>query len=141
MAQKKQIDQANARKLELVAELARTRESITHSKDQLTGKLKPKNLLRNIFARKPKTIFTGSVLVSLLTTLLIRRPKKSRKATKPQTSKAIFLSWALSLLKPVAKVWLVNLAKQLTAERLTHASHTKAAQESTRTNDAYTAQR
>jgi hypothetical protein len=141
MAQKKQIDQANARKLELVAQLARTRESITQSKEQLTGKLKPKNLLRNIFARKPKTIFTGSVLVSFLTTLIIRRPKKSRKATKPQTSKAILLSWALSLLKPVAKVWLVNLAKQLSAERLARSSQTRPAQGNSPASDQFIIQR
>ena len=141
MAQKKQIDQANARKRELVAELATAREAITKRKLELTGRLKPKNLLRNIFTRKPKTVFTGSVLVSLLTTLLIRRPKNKQKAAKPQTSKAIFLSWALSLLKPVAKVWLVNLVKQLSAERLARSSQPRPAQDNSPSDDQFIVQR
>lgn len=140
MAQKKQIAQANARKRELVAQLAAARESLTQSKEEFTGRLKPKNLLRNIFARKPKTIFTGSVLVSLLTTLLIRRPKKSQKNAKPQSSKALVLSWALSLLKPVAKVWLVNLAKQLSAERLARLSQPKPVRDGSQADDQFIVQ-
>ena len=79
MADKKQIAQTLARKHELVAQLATNRISISHRRHEITGKLKPKNLVRNLFTRKPKTIFAGSVLASLLTTLLIRRPKKTSK--------------------------------------------------------------
>lgn len=118
MARKKQITEAAARKRELVAQLASSRQSITQGRQALTSKLKPKNLVRTIFSRKPKTIFAGSVLASLMTTLLIKRPKKSQKVAQAKTSKQILLAWGLSLIKPVAKVWLINLAKQLAADRM-----------------------
>jgi len=118
MARKKQIIEADVRKRELVTQLASNRQSISQNKQALTSKPKPKNLLRTIFTRKPKTIFAGSVLASLMTTLLIKRPKKSKKAAPVKTSKQILLNWGLSLIKPVAKVWLINLAKQLAADRI-----------------------
>ena len=118
MARKKQITEAAARKQELVAQLASNRQSISQSKQAFTSKLKPKNLVRTIFTRKPKAIFAGSVLASLMTTLLIKRPKKSQKVAAPKTSKQILLTWGLSLMKPLAKAWLINLAKQLAAERM-----------------------
>lgn len=118
MARKKQITEAAARKQELVAQLASNRQSISQSKQAFTSKLKPKNLVRTIFTRKPKAIFAGSVLASLMTTLLIKRPKKSQKVAAPKTSKQILLTWGLSLMKPLAKAWLLNLAKQLAAERM-----------------------
>lgn len=122
MARKKQIIEADVRKRELVTQLASNRQSISQTKQALTSKLKPKNLLRTIFTRKPKTIFAGSVLASLMTTLLIKRPKKSKKAAPAKTSKQILLNWGLSLIKPVAKVWLINLAKQLAAERISRST-------------------
>ncbi len=118
MARKKQITEAAARKQELVAQLASNRQSISQSKQAFTSKLKPKNLVRTIFTRKPKAIFAGSVLASLMTTLLIKRPKKSQKVAAPKTSKQILLTWGLSLMKPLAKAWLLNLAKQLAAQRM-----------------------
>ncbi|MDG1358545.1 MAG: hypothetical protein P8P36_10160 [Akkermansiaceae bacterium] len=118
MARKKQITEAAARKQELVAQLASNRQSISQSKQAFTSKLKPKNLVRTIFTRKPKAIFAGSVLASLMTTLLIKRPKKSQKVAAPKTSKQILLTWGLSLMKPLAKAWLINLAKQLAAQRM-----------------------
>jgi len=122
MARKKQIIEADVRKRELVTQLASNRQSISQNKQALTTKLKPKNLLRTIFTRKPKTIFAGSVLASLMTTLLIKRPKKSKKAAPAKTSKQILLNWGLSLIKPVAKVWLINLAKQLAADRISRST-------------------
>jgi hypothetical protein len=122
MARKKQIIEADVRKRELVTQLASNRQSISQTKQALTSKLKPKNLLRTIFTRKPKTIFAGSVLASLMTTLLIKRPKKSKKAAPAKTSKQILLNWGLSLIKPVAKVWLINLAKQLAADRISRST-------------------
>ena len=122
MARKKQIIEADVRKRELVTQLASNRQSISQNKQALTSKLKPKNLLRTIFTRKPKTIFAGSVLASLMTTLLIKRPKKSKKAAPAKTSKQILLNWGLSLIKPVAKVWLINLAKQLAADRISRST-------------------
>jgi len=122
MARKKQIIEADVRKRELVTQLASNRQSISQNKQALTSKLKPKNLLRTIFTRKPKTIFAGSVLASLMTTLLIKRPKKSKKAAPVKTSKQILLNWGLSLIKPVAKVWLINLAKQLAADRISRST-------------------
>jgi len=122
MARKKQIIEADVRKRELVTQLASNRQSISQNKQALTSKLKPKNLLRTIFTRKPKTIFVGSVLASLMTTLLIKRPKKSKKAAPAKTSKQILLNWGLSLIKPVAKVWLINLAKQLAADRISRST-------------------
>ena len=122
MACKKQIIEADLRKRELVTQLASNRQSISQNKQALTSKLKPKNLLRTIFTRKPKTIFAGSVLASLMTTLLIKRPKKSKKAAPAKTSKQILLNWGLSLIKPVAKVWLINLAKQLAADRISRST-------------------
>lgn len=122
MARKKQIIEANVRKRELVTQLASNRQSISQSKQVLTNKLKPKNLFRTIFTRKPKTIFAGSVLASLMTTLLIKRPKKPRKVAPAKTSKQILLNWGLSLIKPVAKVWLINLAKQLAADRISRST-------------------
>ena len=141
MAHKKQIAQAAARKHELVAQLATNRMSISHRRHELAGKLKPKNLVRNIFTRKPKTIFAGSVLASLLTTLLIRRPKKTRKPSGSKTNKQILLAWALSLLKPVAKVWLINLAKQLATERLSHPSAKQPSQDASAVNEQVIIQR
>lgn len=122
MAQKEQIAQTSARKRELVAQLASARQSITHSKDALKEKLKPGRLVRSVFTRRPKTIFAGSVLTSLVTTLLIKRPKKPKKGSVPKTSKQILLTWLLSLLKPAAKAWLVHFAKQLAANRLAQTS-------------------
>jgi hypothetical protein len=122
MARKKQIIEADVRKRELVTQLASNRQSISQNKQALTSKLKPKNLLRTIFTRKPKTIFAGSVLASLMTTLLIKRPKKSKKTAPAKTSKQILLNWGLSLIKPVAKVWLINLAKQLAADRISRST-------------------
>ena len=122
MARKKQIIEANVRKRELVTQLASNRQSISQSKQVLTSKLKPKNLFRTIFTRKPKTIFAGSVLASLMTTLLIKRPKKPRKVAPAKTSKQLLLNWVLSLIKPVAKVWLINLAKQLAADRISRST-------------------
>ena len=122
MARKKQIIEADVRKRELVTQLASNRQSISQNKQALTSKLKPKNILRTIFTRKPKTIFAGSVLASLMTTLLIKRPKKSKKAAPAKTSKQILLNWGLSLIKPVAKVWLINLAKQLAADRISRST-------------------
>ncbi len=118
MAQKKQIAESSARKRELVAQLASARQSIAHSKEVLKDKLKPGKLARNIFTRRPKTIFAGSVLTSLVATLLIKRPKKPKRTSAQKTNKQILLTWLLSLLKPVAKVWLINLAKQLAENRL-----------------------
>ena len=122
MAPKKQITEVAARKSELVAQLASNRQSIAESRKALTTKLKPKNLVRSVLSRKPKALFTGSVLVSLVTTMLIRRPKKSKKVAATKSSKQILLTWSLSLIKPVAKMWLINLAKQLAAEKMSRSS-------------------
>ena len=128
MAQKQQIAQTSARKLELVAELASARHSITESKEALKEKLKPGKLVRNMLARRPKTLFAGSVLTSLLATLLIKRPKKTKQSLASKTNKQILLTWLLSLLKPAAKAWLVYYAKQFAANRLTRATSIKETQ-------------
>ncbi|MGB2402590.1 MAG: hypothetical protein ACPIA7_04185 [Akkermansiaceae bacterium] len=122
MAQKKQITEAAARKSELVAQLASNRQSIAESKQALTTKLKPQNLARSIFTRKPKAIFAGSVLAGLMTTMLIKRPRNSKKVAAAKSSKQILFAWSLSLIKPVAKMWLINLAKRLATEQMSRSA-------------------
>lgn len=122
MAQKEQVAPTSARKLELVAELASARHSITDSKEAIREKLKPGKLVRSLLTRRPKTLFAGSVLTSLFATLLIKRPKKTKQASAPKTNKQILLAWLLSLLKPAAKAWLVYYAKQFAANRLSRAT-------------------
>lgn len=141
MAQKGQIGQASERKHELVAQLASSRLSITHSKKAMQEKLRPGRLVRGVFTRRPKAMFAGSVLTSLIATLLIKRPKKAKKASTPKTNKQILLTWLLSLIKPAAKAWLVHFAKQLAANRLANASRPQGEQSSIKRQDQFFVQR
>ena len=106
MANKEQIAQ---RKRELVAQLADTRQSITRGRKELKEKLQFKQLLRKLVSSKPKSIFAGSAVAGLAAAIMFRRPRKVKKAQ--QSTRLILLGWALSLLKPAAKAWIVARAK------------------------------
>lgn len=118
MAQKKQVA---LRKKELVAQLAKSRKSITRAREEIRAglkqKLQIKNQLKRLITRKPKALFAGSVLAGLTATLLLRRPRKSPKKP-PLTPRQMLLAWLLSLLKPAAKAWLVSRAKKLAADQI-----------------------
>jgi len=133
MAQKKQVAQATARKQELTAQLAAARQSISHTKQELVGRLNIKNLLGRLVSRKPKALFAGSTAAALILTLLLKRPKKSKKSSSPKTARQILFTWLLSLLKPAAKAWLVARAKKLASERISrpyqNAAHQQVAQQ------------
>ena len=111
----------NARKQELTAQLTQARHSISRGKQELTGRLKIKNMLGRLVSSKPKAIFGCSVVGGLALTLLLKkRPRKSKKTAAQKTTKQILLTWLLTLLKPAAKAWLVARAKKLAAERISN---------------------
>jgi len=107
MANQKQIAQ---RKQELVAQLSDNRQAITRGREALKQKLQVKPLLHKLFTRKPKSLFAGSAVVGLATALVLRRPRKVKKA--PQSRNLILLGWILSIMKPAAKAWLIARAKE-----------------------------
>ncbi|MEJ6702048.1 MAG: hypothetical protein QNL01_13925 [Akkermansiaceae bacterium] len=117
MAQRKQIAQAKERKQELAAQLANSRHSISQSREALKGQLQLKKQLRKFVVSKPKAIFAGSVVAGLILTLLLKRPRKSKKSA-PKTTSQILLGWGLALAKPAAKAWLVTRAKKIATERV-----------------------
>lgn len=114
----------NARKQELTAQLTQARQSMSRGKQELTRRLKIKNMLGRLVSSKPKAIFGSSVVGGLVLTLLLKkRPKKSKKSAAQKTTKQILLAWVLSLLKPAAKAWLVARAKKLAMERVSSLQH------------------
>ncbi len=122
MASKKQIAQ---RKKELTARLADTRRSITREREVLREKLRVKTQVRNFLVKKPKTLFAGSLIVGLLATLLLRRPRHPRRASK--TTAQMLFSWILALLKPAAKAWFITRAKKIASTQIaTRARHDQA---------------
>ena len=114
MGKKQQIAK---RKQELTAELAKNRVLISVGGKELKRKLNVKRQLAGLLKRKPKMLFAGSLGAGLLATVLLRRPKKASKA-KPTTKGTMLLGWALALLKPAAKAWLVNRAKLLAIKQI-----------------------
>lgn len=109
----------NVRKRELTAQLAQARQSMSRGKQELTGRLKIKNMLGRLVSSKPKAVFGSSVVGGLVLTLLLKkRPRKSKKTAAQKTTKQILLTWLLSLLKPTAEAWLVARAKKLALERV-----------------------
>jgi hypothetical protein len=115
MAQKEQIAR---RKQELVSQLAAKRQELTRSRDQLQETLRKKlqvkhqakQLLGKLMTNNPKSLFAGSAVAGLMATTLFRRPRKVKKS--PQSTRVLLLGWILSLLKPVAKSWLIARAKE-----------------------------
>ena len=114
MGKKEQIAK---RKQELTAKLSENRVLINTGRNNVKQMLSVKKQLRNLVLRKPKAIFFGSVGAGLLATLALKRPKKTRKA-KSSTVSMVVLRWALSLLQPAAKTWLINRAKIILAQQL-----------------------
>ena len=112
MADKKQIAQ---RKQELTTQLARKRQSITRGRASLKKKFQPKELLRKLLSAKPKSLFAGSAVAGLGAALFLRRPRKAKKTA--QSARMLLLGWALALLKPTAKAWLIARAKQAATEQ------------------------
>jgi len=112
MAHQKQIA---LRKRELVAHLSNSRKSITRSREdlqkQFKEQLQPKQLLGRMLSKKPKSLFAGSAVAGLATALILRRPRKTKKAA-PQSTRLVLLGWILSLLKPAAKAWIMARAKE-----------------------------
>ena len=118
MGKKQQIAK---RKQELTASLAKNRVIIDIGRKELKQKLNIKQQLRKLVTRKPKALFISSLGAGLVATLLVRRPKKTPKKTpkeKPKDKSTLLLSWALALLKPVAKAWLMNRVKMLAVKQL-----------------------
>ena len=111
MDNKKQITQ---RKQELLTQLADARKSITQGRKELKEKLQVKTLLHKLISGKPKSLFAGSAVAGLGAALFLRRPRKVKKS--PQSMKLILFGWALALIKPAAKAWLVARAKEATAQ-------------------------
>ena len=114
MGKKQAIEQ---RKRELTTTLAHNRVVIGAETRKLKQKFNIKGFAKKLITRKPKALFIGSLSAGLLTTLLIRRPKKIVKS-KPATKSTLIFSWILALIKPVAKSWLTNKVKVLAAQKM-----------------------
>ncbi len=114
MGKKQQIAK---RKQELTAELAKNRVLIDVGRKDIKQKLNVKKQLRKFITRKPKALFIGSLGAGLIATLMLRRPRKSGGA-KASTKSTVLLGWALAVVKPAVKAWLVNRAKAMAAKQL-----------------------
>lgn len=123
MAQRNKVAQAAARKRELTAQLAASRQTISRGKQELVKKLQIKNLLGGLVSRKPKALFAGSTVAGLIITMLLKRPRKSKKKPSPKNTQQILFTWLLSLLKPAAKAWLIARAKKLASERISRSQN------------------
>lgn len=129
MAEGKQITDPKTRKQELIAQLAESRQTISHGREVLKEQLQVKKQVRRFVSRKPKAVFAGSVAAGLILTVLLKRPRKSKKSST-RTAGTVLLGWGLSLVKPAAKAWLVTRAKKLAADRIAqlqsgHSSHSQ----------------
>ncbi len=137
MANKKQITQ---RKQELVLQLAKSRESISQTqqevqqsiKEKLQFKAQAKRMVSNAFSRftkrKPKStkMIAGSALLGLAAALFVRRPKRSSKnqsvqpviyqSQVPKSTRVVILGWLLTLIKPAAKSWILTHVKELATQ-------------------------
>lgn len=90
--------------------MAKSRKSITQGRGMLKDKLNVKKQVFALVRRKPKALFAGSAVAGLATTLLLRRPRKSRKKERKTLSQMLF-SWIFLLLKPTAKKWIQKSLK------------------------------
>ncbi len=117
MAEGTKLTDPRARKQELVDRLARSRRTVSHGRAVIKSKLQVKTQLSRLFRKKPKAIFAGSVATGLALTLLLKRPRKTKK-TAPKSAGLVLLGWLLTLAKPAAKAWVVARAKQLAADRI-----------------------
>ncbi len=117
MAERKNITDPRARKQELVQRLARSRRTISHGRTVIKGRLQVKNQLNRLVRKRPKAIFAGCVAAGLATTLLLKRPRKTKK-TAPKSAGLVLLGWLLALAKPAARAWLIARAKQFAADRI-----------------------
>lgn len=109
MAKQQQI---NLRKRELVQQLADSRQAISQSRRSLQQRLQIKNILQELIAKKPKTLFAGSAVAGLAATLFLRRPRKAPKARQPLS--LALLGALFTLIKPALQAWIVARAKQAT---------------------------
>lgn len=99
------------RKQQLSASLSRSRNLLRTSRRQLRHvpqRLNPVLRLRAAVREHPLPAFGMAAGGALALTLLLRRPRETKKAS---STKRLLLRWALSLAKPAAQSWLLTKAK------------------------------